>query len=39
MVAIPATAAFSYLRNRLVRSTIEIGAIVEDLFERFRPQS
>jgi biopolymer transport protein ExbB len=38
MVAIPATAAFSYLRNRLVRSTIEIGAIVEDLFERFRTQ-
>lgn len=36
MVAIPATAAFSYIRNRLVRSTIEIGAIVEDLFERFR---
>ncbi len=39
MVAIPATAAFSFLRNRLVRSTIEVGAIVEDLFERFRPQS
>jgi biopolymer transport protein ExbB len=38
MVAIPATAAFAYLRNRLVRSTIEVGAIVEDLFERFRPQ-
>ena len=39
MIAIPATAAFSFLRNRLVRSTIEVGAIVEDLFERFRPQS
>jgi biopolymer transport protein ExbB len=38
LVAIPATAAFAYLRNRLVRSTIEVGAIVEDLFERFRPQ-
>jgi biopolymer transport protein ExbB len=36
MIAIPATAAFAYIRNRLVRSTIEIGAIVEDLFERFR---
>ena len=36
MVAIPATAAFAFLRNRLVRTTIEIGAIVEDLFERFR---
>jgi len=39
MVAIPATAAFSFIRNRLVRSTIEIGAIVEDLFERFRKES
>jgi len=39
LVAIPATAAFSYLRNRLVRSTIEVGAIVEDLFERFRQQA
>ena len=39
LVAIPATACFAYLRNRLVRSTIEVGAIVEDLFERFRPQS
>jgi biopolymer transport protein ExbB len=37
MIAIPATAAFAYIRNKLVRSTIEIGAIVEDLFERFRP--
>lgn len=36
MIAIPATAAFAYIRNKLVRSTIEIGAIVEDLFERFR---
>ena len=39
MVAIPASASFAFLRNRLVRSTIEIGAIVEDLFERFRPQT
>ena len=39
IVAIPATAAFAYLRNRLVRSTIEVGAIVEDLFERFRQQA
>ncbi len=39
MIAIPATAAFAYIRNRLVRSTIEIGAIVEDLFERFRPRN
>ncbi len=39
MVSIPGTAAFAFLRNRLVRSSIEIGAIVEDLFERFRPEN
>jgi len=39
MIAIPATAAFAYLRNRLVRNIIEVGAIVEDLFERFRTQN
>jgi biopolymer transport protein ExbB len=38
MVAIPSTAAFIYLRNGVVRSTIEVGAIIEDLFERFRPK-
>ncbi len=38
IVAIPITAVFAYLRNNLVRSVIEVGAIVEDLFERFRPQ-
>jgi biopolymer transport protein ExbB len=37
IVAIPTTAAFAFLRNRLVRTVIEVGAIVEDLFERFRP--
>ena len=37
VVAIPVTAAFAYLRNNLIRSVIEVGAIVEDLFERFRP--
>ncbi len=36
IVAIPTTAAFAFLRNKLVRSIIEVGAIVEDLFERFR---
>ena len=36
-VAIPVTAAFAYMRNNLIRSVIEVGAIVEDLFERFRP--
>lgn len=38
-VAIPTTAAFAFLRNRLVRSVIEVGAIVDDLFERFRTSS
>jgi biopolymer transport protein ExbB len=38
VVAIPTTAAFAYLRNSLVKSIIEVGAIVEDLFERFRPE-
>ena len=37
VVAIPTTAAFAYLRNNLIRSVIEVGAIIEDLFERFRP--
>jgi len=39
IVAIPVTGAFAYLRNNLVRSVIEVSAIVEDLFERFRPES
>ena len=37
VVAIPTTAAFVFLRNNLVISVIEVGAIIEDLFERFRP--
>jgi biopolymer transport protein ExbB len=37
LVAIPTSVAFAYMRNRLVRTVIEVGAIVEDLFERFRP--
>ncbi|MDP6763303.1 MAG: MotA/TolQ/ExbB proton channel family protein [Planctomycetota bacterium] len=36
-VAIPTSAFFAFLRNRLVKAIIEVGAIVEDLFERFRP--
>lgn len=39
VVAIPTTAVFAYLRNNLVRSVIEVGAIVEDLFDRFRPEA
>ena len=38
IVAIPVTAVFAYMRNNLVRSVIEVGAIVEDLFERFPPR-
>lgn len=39
IVAIPVTAVFAFLRNRLIRIIIEVGAIVEDLFERFRPNA
>jgi len=38
-VAIPVTAAFAFLRNRLIKTIIELGAILEDLFERFREGS
>ena len=37
IVAIPVAAAFVYFRNKVVMLTIEIGAQVEELFERFRP--
>ena len=36
--AIPIITAFAWVRNRLVRSIIEVGAILEDMFEKFRPQ-
>ena len=35
-VAIPVGLFFFLLRNRVVRTTIEVNAIAEDLFERFR---
>ena len=38
MIAIPVMAAFAWIRNRLVRSILEVGAILEDMFEKFRPQ-
>lgn len=38
IVAIPVTAAFVFLRNRVVGYSLEISAVVEDLFERFRPK-
>ena len=39
IVAVPVTAAFVFLRNRVVSYSLEIGAVVEDLFERFRPRA
>lgn len=38
VVSIPVTAAFVFLRNRVVSYSLEISAIVEDMFERFRPR-
>ena len=35
-VAIPVTAIYVFFKNRVTLMSIEIGAIVEDLFERFR---
>lgn len=39
IVAIPVGAFFFIFRNRVVRTTIEVNAIAEDLFERFRGPS
>ena len=38
IVAIPVGAFFFMFRNRVLRTTIEVNAIAEDLFERFRPK-
>ena len=35
-VAIPVTAFYTFFRNRVTMLSIEIGAIVEEMFERFR---
>ena len=35
-VAIPVGIAFYTLRNRVIRTSTEINAVAEDLFERFR---
>ena len=37
VVAIPVTFSFTFFRNKVVKHSIEIGAVIEDLFERFRP--
>jgi biopolymer transport protein ExbB len=39
IVALPTGAFFFILRNRVVRLTIEVNAIAEDLFERFRTKN
>ena len=39
IVAIPVGAFFFVFRNRVVRASIEVNAIAEDLFERFRARS
>ncbi len=39
VVAIPVGAFFFVFRNRVVRATIEVNALAEDMFERFRPKS
>jgi len=38
MVAIPVTSAFVVIRNRVITASIEISAVIEDMFERFRPK-
>jgi biopolymer transport protein ExbB/TolQ len=35
-VAIPTSVAFNFLKNRLLKVSMEVGAITSDLFERFR---
>ena len=35
-VAIPTTAFYAFFRNKVTMVSLEVGAIVEDMFERFR---
>jgi biopolymer transport protein ExbB len=35
-VAIPTMIAYFFFRNKVIRTTLEIGAIADDLVERFR---
>ena len=39
VVAIPIGAFFFVFRNRVVKTTIEVNALAEDMFERFRPKA
>ena len=36
-VAMPVTAFFVFFRNRVTMLSLEVGAIVEEMFDRFRP--
>lgn len=38
-VAIPFSFAFVIFRNRVIKTTMEVGTIVEELFERFRTKA
>jgi biopolymer transport protein ExbB len=38
MVAIPATVLFFFFRNRVVRTILEVNAIIEELMDRFREE-
>jgi biopolymer transport protein ExbB len=37
LVAIPGTYIYVFFRNKIVWISMEVGGVVEDLFERFRP--
>ncbi len=39
VVAIPVTTIYVFLRNRVTMASIEIGGMVEELFERFRDKN
>jgi biopolymer transport protein ExbB len=38
-IAIPFSLAFVIFRNRVIKTTMEVGTIIEELFERFRPKA
>jgi biopolymer transport protein ExbB len=38
IVAIPTMAVFFYFRNKVIKVSLELAAIADDLVERFRPQ-
>jgi biopolymer transport protein ExbB len=38
IVAIPTMSVFFYFRNKVIKVSLELSAIADDLVERFRPQ-